>query len=224
MGLAEDGRTFLSKLESAGGRMSNPALRDTLGWSDTKYWRVHQAQFEQGFIEKGRGYGGSVILSNDGKTYLHPPKLPQYPVADAVAVAEFDKSSKELDLYEPALKVLQKNWATRRQLDQCHCEITGLQGRRDTGGNWSRPDLAVVGFKKYEYLPDRLLEVFTFEFKPAYEVSVKGVLEALSHREAATRSYVVYYTAGKELESFPEAVRIEELAVRHGVGVMAAKT
>jgi hypothetical protein len=48
-------------------------------------------------------------------------------------------------------------------------------------------------------------------------------MEALAHREAATRSYVIYYTAGREIADFPEAIRIEELAVRHGVGVLAAK-
>lgn len=98
-----------------------------------------------------------------------------------------------------------------------------MQGRRETGGSWSRPDVTVVGVKKYEFLPDRLLEVFSFEVKASYDVSIKGVLEALAHREAATRSYVIYHTDGRDLGEFPEALRIEELAVRHGIGVFAAK-
>jgi hypothetical protein len=140
--------------------------------------------------------------------------------ADDLAAEPIDR--RELTLYDPAVKQLQKSWQRRRQLDQCHCETTAQQGRRDTGGSWSRPDITAVGYKKYEYIPDKILEVFTFELKAAYDVSIKGVMEALAHREAATRSYVIYYTADRDFDAFPEASRIEELAARHGIGVIAA--
>ncbi len=48
-------------------------------------------------------------------------------------------------------------------------------------------------------------------------------MEALAHREAATRSFVIYHTAGKDFVTFPEAERIQELAAKHGVGVYVAK-
>lgn len=210
---------FLELVVGAGGRITNKLLQENLGWNDEKYWRVHQKLFDSGAIEKGRGYSGVVILVSEDD-----------PIAAAdVAAAEVDTPVKNIEvmreaaLYTPVLKQLNENWRMQRQLDQCHGEITALQGRRETGGSWSRPDVTVVGVKKYEFLPDRLLEVFSFEVKPSYDVSVKGVLEALAHREAATRSYVIYHTDGRDLGDFPEALRIEELAVRHGIGVFAAK-
>ncbi|QYO64732.1 hypothetical protein [Leptolyngbya sp. 7M] len=58
--------------------------------------------------------------------------------------------------------------------------------------------------------------------KASTDVTIKGVLEALAHREAATRSYVLYHTGEKDFTSYPESSRIEELASRHGVGVIVA--
>jgi hypothetical protein len=66
------------------------------------------------------------------------------------------------------------------------------------------------------------MEVYTFEIKPEYDVSIKGVLEALAHREVATRAYVLYYVGTKPWDDFSEAQRIEQLAARHGVGVIVA--
>ncbi len=51
-----------------------------------------------------------------------------------------------------------------------------MQGRRETGGSWSRPDLALIGYRKYEFLPERVFELFSFEVKPANDVSIKGVM------------------------------------------------
>lgn len=57
--IADDMTTFLSALprdEAIG----NIALRAALGWSDTRYWRIHGSLFEGGRILRGRGRGGSV--------------------------------------------------------------------------------------------------------------------------------------------------------------------
>jgi len=72
-------------------------------------------------------------------------------------------------------------------------------------------------------LPERVFELFSFEVKAVNDISIKGVMEALAHREAATKSYVIYHTAGQDFAAFPEAERIEELAARHGIGVYAAR-
>ena len=98
-----------------------------------------------------------------------------------------------------------------------------MQGRRETGGSWSRPDLALIGYRKYEFLPEKVFELFSFEVNPANDVSIRGVMEALAHREAATRSFVIYHTGGDDFDAFAEAERIEDLAARHGVGVYAAR-
>lgn len=220
MARKKDTEIFLQAVRDADGRIGNKALRETLGWNDEKYWRVHRENFEAGAIEKGRGNGGSVVLVDN----LNPVAVADVAArAERADVSRSEVDVRELDLYDPVQRQLEKNWGKRHDLDQCYCEITAQQGRRDTGGSWSRPDLTAVGLKKYEFLPEKSLDVFSFEVKAANDVSIKGVLEALAHREAATRSYVIYFTAGRDFVNFPEAVRIEEIAVRHGIGVLAAK-
>lgn len=225
---------FLDALKKApGNRAGNTTLQRDLGWNEEKYWKVHQQLFDAGVINKGKGYGGSVILTRkDGDyapttaeemlgTLSHPPIID--PTTNAIADASVVEYASESDLYPFVKEQLEKHWTIRRQLDDCHCEITALQGRRDTGGSWSRPDLSIVAYRKYEFLPEKVFELFSFEVKPSTDVSIKGVMEALAHREAATRSYVIYHTRGQDFSEFPEAERIEELAARHGIGVYAAK-
>jgi hypothetical protein len=225
---------FLDTLRAQGDRAGNTTLQRELGWDETKYWRIHQQLYDTGVIERGRGYGGTVLLAQQRTdppvtTTMAPQsvqsarRLGIAPGSTAAIEALAEGYRGELRLYAPVKNQLETHWARRRLLDDFHCEITALQGRRDTGGSWSRPDLALIGYRKYEFLPERVFELFSFEVKPANDISIKGVMEALAHREAATRSYVIYHTAGEDFFALPEAERIEELAARHGVGVYAAK-
>ena len=222
---------FLRVLRENGGKIGNGPLRSRLEWDEDKYWRVHEELFSGGLIAKGRGYGGTVILivpesdADAAKAAENIPKASASLKAELVAAhlaSSIESQIAEIDLYDPALLQLKGHWVQRKQLDCLVCEKSAHQVRRDTGGSWSRPDLVAVGLKTFEYLPDRVLEVYSFEIKAEYDVSVKGVLEALSHREAATRSYVIYHTNGKSWDDFAEAQRIEELAARHGIGVLVA--
>lgn len=222
-----DNSVFLQALSSSGGRATNGQLRAQLGWPEGKYWRVHQALFDDGLVEKGRGRGGTVLLvaaeaEGTSSEALSAVSVDRASTVEPIVATDQPTFGSELDLYEPVHVQLQRHWTLRRQLDECHCEITALQGRRETGGSWSRPDLCVIGSRKFERFPDRVFELHTFEVKAAHDVTIKGVLEALAHRESATRSYVLYHTADKDFSSYPESSRIEELASRHGVGVLAA--
>lgn len=222
-----DKTLFLRELSDLGGRATNGQLRERLGWSETKYWRVHQELFDEGSVEKGRGRGGTVLLvaiDAEGTSSEDVAAVEQAGAASAEPIIVVDQTPmpSEIDLYEPVLRQLERHWTRQRQLDECHCEITAFQGRRETGGSWSRPDICVIGSRNFEHYPSRSFEMHTFEVKPANGVTIKGVLEALAHRESATRSYVLYHTAGRDFGSYPESARIEELAGRHGVGVIAA--
>lgn len=223
---------FLRHVREAGGRIGNGPLMKSLEWTEEKYWKVHEELVDAGAIAKGRGYGGSVILvvpdsiEEAEQTADALPKSEISSVKEELIAAQTEAATvpevREYELYDPALKELQKHWQQRNQLLHCLCEKTASQGRRDTGGSWSRPDLVAVGLRKFEYLPDRVLEVYSFEIKAEYDVSIKGVLEALAHREMATRSYVIYHTNDQPWDHFPEAQRIEQLAARHGIGVIIA--
>jgi hypothetical protein len=233
MARRSDRDIFLGALLDQGSRAGNTVLLRELGWEEEKYWRVHRQLFEAGLIEKGKGYGGTVILTQptsqlrDAPVRVGDSRTTQLPGAraptDAAIKALVEEYTSEIKLYPPVKKQIDANWALRRQLDDCHCEITAQQGRRETGGSWSRPDLALIAKRKYEFFPQLVFELISFEVKPAADITIKGVMEALAHREAATRSYVIYHTAGQDFSAFPESERIEELAARHGIGVYAAK-
>jgi hypothetical protein len=57
--LETDMNAFLSALRDLGSA-GNGALRNALGWAESRYWKAHAALFESGKIKKGRGRGGSV--------------------------------------------------------------------------------------------------------------------------------------------------------------------
>jgi hypothetical protein len=60
----------------------------------------------------------------------------------------------------------------------------------------------------------------TFEVKPSENISIMGVLEAIAHREAAHRTYVIYATSRVDFEEATEGERILELAQKYSVGVL----
>ena len=76
------------------------------------------------------------------------------------------------------------------RLDDFVLEITAKQGRRDTGGTWSRLDIVIVSVVTLPFVLGKHLDVTTFEIKPHTQLDVTSVYEALAHLRAATRAYV----------------------------------
>ena len=60
--IEQDSKVFIAALRELGSSAGNGALRLTLGWSESRYWKVHAVLFEAEMIVKGRGRGGSVSL------------------------------------------------------------------------------------------------------------------------------------------------------------------
>jgi type I restriction enzyme M protein len=58
-----DKRTFLAAIRRKDA-IANGALRTELGWTDTRYWRIHSELFVEGKIVKGRGRGGTVARAH----------------------------------------------------------------------------------------------------------------------------------------------------------------
>jgi len=61
--LEQDAKMFVTTLRKLGSAAGNSALRTALGWSETRYWKVHASLFAAAKIIKGRGRGGSVSLA-----------------------------------------------------------------------------------------------------------------------------------------------------------------
>jgi hypothetical protein len=203
---------FLSALRAQGGVSGNAWLTQQLGWGDQEYWRIREKALAAGAIVRGRGRGGSVRLVETAK-----------PGAAAVAPTQISKDAspaKESDLYEPCLQTLQSKWSEERGLQDCHVEITAWQGRRPTGGEWTRPDIVALSMRTFTHWPGRYFDVWTFEIKPEWEFSVTGVFEAAAHARASTNAYAMFHVPTLSDKAEETLDRCVAEAQRFGVGLV----
>jgi hypothetical protein len=211
-----DRARLLSHVPSDGSAVGNTALMRTLKWSEHRYWYARDSLLEEGKIVRARGRGGAVrrvVLEGDAVSEA---------AAEAEHVGEVTLAAvRETELYPPIKHTLETDWAKERQIKPLAVEITAAQGRRRTGGRWTRPDLVSVAVRTYRYLPGKYIEVVTFEVKPFDAIDVTAVYEALAHLRSATHAYVIFHVPGDEEESIKptidEACRVGR---RHGVGVI----
>lgn len=216
-------KEFVACLERLGGSSGNGRLREALKWDEEFYWRVQGKLVGEGQIIAGRGRGGSVRLTTaevEAET-LPEPALGTMPetLAPEAASSPGKRRLVERPLYGPIKTTIETRWIERFGFDDVRVEETHSQGSKQTGGTFTRPDITVAGIRRYVFLSKRL-EIITFEIKPADSVGIMGVLEAIAHREAAHRSYVIYAISRTAFESSAEAERIIELAQKYGVGLI----
>jgi hypothetical protein len=198
---------FLSKLRDLGGRSGNKALRNALGWEEDFYSKCQQKLVAEGRIRSGPGYGGTVHISEEAPEKISPSQQLH------------ELGAPERQLYAPMRGQIEAHWIPSRGYHDFILEETHSQGSRATGGTYSRPDITVIGVRKYLFLPT-ILEAVTFEIKARDSISVLGILEALTHRESVHKSYSVYQVASGEFDKSDEAPRIISLAQKHGVGLI----
>lgn len=212
---------LLQKVRDAGGKSGNVSLIRDLAWGEDDYWAVRDSLVDAGALALGKGKGGSVRLIEAVQ-----PAAPAAAAPDAPAVgagAPQAGADKEYVLYEPMAKVLREQWTRDSRFQSSKVEITAKQGKRATGGTWSRPDITVIGYSVFLYLPGRHFEVATFEVKPTDQVTITAVYEALAHRRSATRSFVIYHIPEEQLEKLEN--ELEEICVeakRQGIGIIVA--
>jgi len=219
--LNDDQSKFWMKVPIDGQTISNRALQEALGWDSDRYYEVRDSLVDAGFIIRGRGRGGTIRRQVIPATIDNAaPTIAQVP-EEARKIEEVISS--ELSLYGPMREVIRGDWAKDHRAYPIAVEVTAQQGRRATGGTWSRPDIVSVEIRTFSYVPGKYLEVVTFEVKPVRAIGVQAVYEALAHRRAATHSYVLLHVPAEEavaLESLIEDVI--ELARSHGIGVVTA--
>ncbi|MEW6038141.1 MAG: hypothetical protein AB1648_07835 [Pseudomonadota bacterium] len=198
------------------GTIGNKSLKDKLpGWSDDLYWAIRNRLIERGRLETGRGKGGSVRRVQGIVHAVETESL------DMSGISPVSNYPRELDLYEPVAIALREQWAKAQGFDAYLVEITAAQGSRATGGKWTRPDVTAIGHKTYPYVPGRYLEVITFEVKPFVAIDVSAVYEALAHRRAATRAYVIAHAPENCRSGVLDAVdALLDEAKKFGVGVI----
>ena len=179
---------FLRNLPDDGQRVGNYRLLEKLGWEEDKYWRIRDRLLDAGKVIVGRGRGGSVA-----RVVNQSPAVLVVPGGDGVPKPPPAPVGQESDLYPPLLDTLQNQWGKYRRLDQFTATMTAMQGRRDTGGTWTRPDITGMSVRRYSYVQGVHFDLWTFEVKPSWAVTVAGVFEAAAHSKFATRSFVMYH-------------------------------
>jgi len=211
-----DRARLLALLPLDGTAVGNTALIRQLGWSENRYWYARDSLLEAGTVVRAKGRGGAV------RRLLSDKSVMSSVTAEAEIVGEATLAYvHEADLYPQTRDTIEAFWAKERQIEPLAVEITASQGRRATGGRWTRPDLVSVAVRTYRYLPGKYMEVVTFEVKPSDAIDVTAVYEALAHLRSATHAYVIFHVS----DDAEEAVRqtIEEarhVARGHGVGVI----
>ena len=203
---------LLEIVRARDGSFGNISLLRELGWPEHQYWSVRDRLVNAGELQLGRGRGGSVRLAG-----------PQAPTAAPVRAQVQEVA--EADLYEPMAGVIRDHWAKDQRFGEYLVEITARQGRRDTGGTWSRPDIVVASLTTLLYIPGKHFDIVTFEVKPWFGLDVTSVYEALAHARAATRSYVlVHAPEDRENEDYGQRAleRVADEAKRRGIGLITA--
>lgn len=200
-------------------------LGDTL--TDEDYWLLRDSLIDSGFLEQGRGRGGSVHRVRAVSATLSAVAVPSEtaPVISSQnpSVAEVQEVVEEIteaSLYEPFHNAIVNGYTKDNRLKRFISEITAHQGRRATGGKWTRPDVTLVAVRTYQFTPGKRLEVITFEVKPDLDGALEGVYEALAHSAFAHRSYLAVDIRDFKDEDVPDD-RIVQECTRHGVGYIA---
>jgi len=207
---------LLAKIREKGGHAGNVTLQKELNWDDDLYWPIRDRLVDSGQLQLGRGKGGSVSLvaqatpSESIRSVALHSALPPVEVAEAA-------------LYEPVAKVLRTEWARDMRFRSHVVEGTARQGRRDTGGTWTRPDIVVAALRVFPHVPGKFFDLITFELKATDGIDVTSVFEALSHRRAATQAYLWLHvpTGAESIDDLTSVlVRISDEARRQGVGLI----
>jgi hypothetical protein len=222
-----DQQLLFGELPADGTNMSNPTLLKRLGWDADRYYAARNGLVDLGLVVRGRGRGGVVRCVAAPNAAEDTPTVAVVVEAGADAMttaATVEAAIKhELALYEPMCKVISTDWAKDHRREPIAVEITALQGRRATGGTWSRPDIVSIEVRAFPYVPGKYLEVCTFEVKAASAINVQAVYEALAHRRAATHSYVLLHVPVEQAEHLEDDVAdVAEAARAHGIGVVTA--
>lgn len=179
------------------------------------YWEIRNSLIEHGSLGKGRGRGGSVYRLQNLKTDNSKLK--------GVSSKTVNLRIPEKDLYKPFTDTLKDYWAKDNDLKNYIIEITACQGRKDTGGKWTRPDITMVDVKAFSFYPNKILEVITFELKPSDSIGIEGVFETAAHSLFAHKSYLVLHYPKEQYEQDELIETIRTRCEMFGVGLILFK-
>lgn len=185
----QDMQTFLAALPLDGSMISNITLQRKLSWDKERYWATRNRLKDDGQVRTAKGRGGLT-----GR------------IVSAPFEAQEVVPERERELYSPLMEVLKSDaWIQDWEVgSQFVVEDTSTQGRRDTGGGWTRPDLVIVSVKSFKYFPEKQLDIWTFEVKKS--PCITAVYEAAAHGRFATLPFVMFPYLGETGDDLEEIV------------------
>ncbi|MBW0434909.1 hypothetical protein HGB47_14920 [Leptospira yasudae] len=221
-----DTQIFLDSIPENGDPIGNKSLLSFLGWDEEKFWRIRQSLLDEGKIIKGKGKGGSVYKVVSAPEPEEIKILENKTFASERSDDEIE-FAKEKDLYAPFKTQIQERFCKDQGLSFYVSVDVSSQGKRDTGGIWTRPDIAVVSVTKYPFYIHKAMDIITFEIKTQDNWNITSVFETLSHTRFATKSYLVIYLpegwdANKDYfkKNEEKINRIQSECERFGIGLM----
>ena len=199
-----------------GSTVGNGFLRNRLRLSPEDYQVAVDALVDNGTLERWRGRGGTLRRT---AISIEVPAKVKTPLEEDKSEKETLARSKSLEtkLYPSFLENLHL-WAKDQGWLQHVVNQLAFQGRRSTGGTWTRPDFAAIGYRRFDYTPGIVRDIVTFEVKPS-ACGVEAVFETAAHSRVATKSYLAIH-APNDGSSTIDLDRIESECVRFGVGLI----
>lgn len=172
--------------------------------ADERYQNVKAELIEQGLIEKVKGQGGGIQLTDKGWKYGALPES-----ESAV--------SKEIELYPHFVRLLRDE---SLENDEPAVIIDTSSMRKS--GKWVNPDVTKITLRRLPLLRTHKVIVTTYELKQWKRWSLQSVYEAASQRRFAHHSNLVIEWARDAEVVLPE--QIVNDCMRFGVGVLTMRT
>ena len=207
----DDENKLLQLVPEGGSSVGNKWLRERLTWEPARYFQIRDRLVERKVLSTGRGRGGSVYRLRP----ISGPKL-----REEATPPGGRRYRKEADLYSPIAEALRDGLSKTLDHQRFLVQSTGKQGRKATGGMWTRPDITVVTVDTYAFVPGKSIEVITYEVKPAGNWNVAGVFEAASQSRFATQTHLLIYAPeGHQAVPDEQLERLRQECVRFGIGL-----
>jgi len=210
MEFEQEFKDFLKNVPGDGTPIGNKSLRERLKWDEDKYWKMRDELLTEGKIRKSQGKGGAVALI----------EIEEIKPLAAPATEKKEPYKDERALYSPFLETIETKFTKDMGIKGFICENVSSQGRRNTGGLWTRPDAVIVAVNTFSYYPGKVMDIITFEIKHYRDLSISGVFETASQSRYATKSYFCLYLPNGWLEDSEEYERIKNECERFGVGLL----
>lgn len=220
---------LLELVRAKDGTAGNTTLLRELSWPPDLYWTVRDRLVDSGQLELGRGKGGSVRLvaqQSSESDFDNASVPPGDAVLRPALPSNLEAQTQEGELYGPVAAVLGTDWARDMRFRNHVVEVTARQGRRNTGGTWTRPDIVVAALRVFPHIPGKFFDLITFELKCFDGIDVTAVYEALAHRRAATQAYVWFHVPQSKSNDdalLSDLERVTDEARRHGIGLIVGE-